>query len=143
MTDARHAAIAALLLRLMLGVLFLVHASLKIFVFTLPGTAHFFESLGLPAPFAYLDVVGEVGIGICLILGIGTRWVALLGVPILIGTIVTVHGAHGFFFSNQGGGWEYPAVWAILLVVQSLLGDGAAALGPLLVPGRPAQSRAA
>jgi hypothetical protein len=35
------------------------------------------------------------------------------------------HGAAGFFFSNEGGGWEFPAFWAVTLVVQALLGDGA------------------
>jgi putative oxidoreductase len=52
-------------------------------------------------------------------------------VPILLGAIVTVHGAAGFFFSNAHGGWEYPAFWAVALVAQALLGDGAFALLPL------------
>ena len=38
-TDTRTAPYAALLLRLTLGILFLAHASLKIFVFTPAGTA--------------------------------------------------------------------------------------------------------
>ncbi len=48
--------------------------------------------------------------------------------PILLGAIYAPHGAAGFF-SNQGGGWEFPAFWAVALVVQALLGDGAFALG--------------
>jgi len=51
-------------------------------------------------------------------------------VPILLGAIVTVHGAAGFFFSNAHGGWEYPAFWAVALVARALLGDGALALLP-------------
>ena len=40
---------AAFLLRLALGAMFLAHSViLKLFVFTLPGTAGFFQSLGLP-----------------------------------------------------------------------------------------------
>jgi hypothetical protein len=35
----------------------------------------------------------------------------------------------GFFFNNANGGWEYPAFWIVALVVQALLGDGAAAVG--------------
>jgi putative oxidoreductase len=54
--------------------------------------------------------------------------VALAATPILLGAIVTVHGAAGFFFNNPHGGWEYPAFWTIALLVQSLLGDGAYAL---------------
>ncbi|MGE8285680.1 MAG: LysR family transcriptional regulator, partial [Stenotrophomonas lactitubi] len=59
-----------------------------------------------------------------LLLGIYARWIGLLGVPLLLGTIVTVHGANGFSFANAGGGWEYPAFWALALVVLFLLGDG-------------------
>jgi putative oxidoreductase len=48
MTEPRNPAIAALLLRVSLGTMFVAHALLKYFVFTLPGNAQFFESLGLP-----------------------------------------------------------------------------------------------
>ncbi|MES1149639.1 MAG: LysR family transcriptional regulator, partial [Bradyrhizobium guangdongense] len=49
---------------------------------------------------------------------------------IVLGAIFTVHGASGFFFSNPKGGWEFPAFWAIALLAQALLGDGAYALRP-------------
>jgi putative oxidoreductase len=45
-----------------------------------------------------------------------------------LGTIVMVHGANGFWFTAKGGGWEYPAFWAIALVALALLGEGAFAL---------------
>ena len=63
-----------------------------------------------------------------LILGFGTRFVAIALAPILLGAIANVHGAAGFFFDNAKGGWEYPAFWIATLVVQALLGDGAFAL---------------
>lgn len=66
----------------------------------------------------------ELVITVALLLGIYARWVGLVGVPLLLGTIVTVHGANGFGFANAGGGWEYPAFWALALVVLFLLGDG-------------------
>ncbi len=130
MTDPRTAPYAALLLRVTLGALFLAHAALKIFVFTPAGTAHFFASLGLPPALAYLVMTGEVLGGVALILGVWTRVVALLLTPILLGAIVTVHAAAGFFFTDAHGGWEYPAFWIVALVVQALLGDGAYALRP-------------
>jgi putative oxidoreductase len=130
MTDPRTAPYAALLLRLTLGGLFLIHAGLKIFVFTPAGTAQFFTSIGLPATLAYITMVWEVAGGLALILGVWPRLVALAMVPVLIGTIVTVHGANGFFFSNANGGWEYPAFWSIALVALALIGDGALALKP-------------
>ena len=128
MIDSRTAPFAALVLRLTLGVLFLIHVSLKIFVFTPAGTAGFFQSIGLPGPLAYVVIAAELLGGIALITGFYARWVALALVPLLVGTIVTVHGAAGFFFSNPNGGWEYPAFWSVALVVQFLLGNGAFAL---------------
>jgi putative oxidoreductase len=130
MIDARTAPYAALLLRLTLGALFLTHGAIKLFVFTPAGTAGFFAAIGLPPALAYLVIAGEVLGGIALILGIWTRIIAIVLTPILIGAIVTVHGAAGFSFSNPNGGWEYPAFWAVALVVQALLGDGAYALRP-------------
>lgn len=115
---------AATLLRLALGVLFLVHALTKLLVFTPAGTAAFFESLGLPGVLGYLTIAVELTISAALLLGIYARWIGLLGVPLLLGTIVTVHGGNGFSFANTGGGWEYPAFWALALVVLFLLGDG-------------------
>lgn len=114
----------ATLLRLALGVLFLVHALTKLLVFTPAGTAAYFESLGLPSVLGYLTIGVELVITVALLLGVYARWVGLVGVPLLLGTIVTVHGANGFGFANAGGGWEYPAFWALALVVLFLVGDG-------------------
>jgi putative oxidoreductase len=128
MIDTRTAPLAALILRVALGVLFLAHLGLKVFVFTPSGTAQFFGSLGLPPALAYLTMAGELVGGIALILGVYTRWVAIAVVPILLGAIATVHIHAGFFFTAPNGGWEYPAFWALALVVQALLGDGAYSL---------------
>ena len=123
-----NADLAATILRVSMGLLFLVHAGLKLFVFTPAGTAGYFASLGLPGPLAYLVIAAELFGGIALILGVYSRWVSLALVPILLGSIYVPHGAAGFIFSNEGGGWEFPAFWAVTLVVQALLGDGAYAL---------------
>ena len=132
MSNPEYAAVAALLLRLALGVMFLAHAWLKIKVFTPAGTAQYFKSLGLPGEVAYPTIAAEVGGGVLLILGIETRWVALALVPLMLGTIVLVHGKAGWQFTNKDGGWEYPAFWIVGLLALALLGDGAAALGPML-----------
>lgn len=123
-----NADLAATILRVSMGILFLAHAGLKLFVFTPAGTVGYFASLGLPGPLAYLVIAAELVGGIALILGLYSRWVSLALVPILLGSIYVPHGAAGFFFSNEGGGWEFPAFWAVALVVQALLGDGAFAL---------------
>lgn len=123
-----NADLAATILRVALGILFIAHGWLKLVIFTPAGTAAFFESLGFPGALAYLVMAAELAGGVALILGVWTRWVSLALVPVLLGSIYAPHGAAGFFFSNEGGGWEYPAFWAITLVVQALLGDGAYAL---------------
>lgn len=128
MIDTRTAPYAALILRVALGVLFLAHAGLKIFVFTPAGTAQFFGSLGLPGFLAYLVILAEVVGGVALIAGFYARFAALALIPILLGAIITVHGAAGFFFSNPNGGWEFLAFWIAALLAQALLGEGAYAL---------------
>jgi putative oxidoreductase len=127
--SASNAEVAALVLRVSMGFMFLAHAWLKLAIFTPAGTVGFFESLGFPGALAYLVIAAELIGGMALIAGIGTRWVSLALIPILLGSIYAPHGAAGFFFSNEGGGWEFPAFWAVALVVQALLGDGAFALG--------------
>ncbi|MBP0600680.1 DoxX family protein [Herbaspirillum sp. LeCh32-8] len=119
---------AAFLLRVTMGIFFLVHAGLKIFVFTLPGTVGFFASLGVPGVLAYPVIVLEVVGGIALVLGFYGRWLALPLALDLLGAIVLVHGPAGFFFTNPHGGWEYLALWIVGLVALFLLGDGAFAL---------------
>jgi putative oxidoreductase len=136
MIDTRTAPYAALLLRLTLGTMFVAHALLKVFVFTLPGTVQFFESLGLPAALAYVTVAAELVGGVLLILGIGSRWVAVALIPFLLGA-AWVHLGNGWLFSAPKGGWEYPVFLVIAAVVQALLGDGAFALGNRFAP-RPA-----
>ena len=129
MTDRDNAAYAALLLRLTLGVAFIAHGLLKVLVFTVPGTVQFFGSLGLPPIAAYATIAAELIGGALLILGVYSRWVALALVPILLGA-AWAHSGNGWVFSSQGGGWEFPVFWAVTLLVQALLGDGAYALKP-------------
>ncbi|MDI5891142.1 DoxX family protein [Halomonas rhizosphaerae] len=114
---------AIALLRIALGVMTLAHGLMKVFLFTVPGTVGYFESLGLPGGLAYLTILAEVGGGMALILGLFTRWVSLALVPVLIGA-AWVHLGNGWVFSNEGGGWEFPVFWAIALLVQAGLGSG-------------------
>lgn len=128
MIDTKTAPYAALLLRVSLGIMFIAHGLyLKAFVFTLPGTAQFFASLGLPAALAYVVFFAETVGGASLLLGIQSRWVALALAPILLGA-AWVHWPNGWLFTAPNGGWEYPVFLAAAAFVQSLLGDGAYAL---------------
>ena len=129
MTDSRNPAVAALLLRVSLGTMFIAHALLKYFVFTLPGTAQFFESIGLPGALGYMTFAAELVGGVLLIAGVHVRIVALALLPILLGA-TWAHAGNGWLFNAPKGGWEYPAFWTVTLVVQALLGDGALSLRP-------------
>lgn len=130
MFDPRTAPYAALLLRIGLGVMFIAHSLwLKLFVFTLPGTAQFFGSIGLPPALAYLVFAAEAIGGVALVLGIATRPVALALIPVLLGA-TWAHAGNGWLFTNPNGGWEYPLFLALATAVQALLGAGAFALRP-------------
>lgn len=130
MIDNRTAPYAALVLRVSLGVLFIAHGLLlKVFTFTIPGTVGYFESIGYPGFFAYLVILGEIGGGLALILGVKTRIISLLLLPILLGATAQ-HLGNGWLFSAADGGWEFPALWTVLLFVQAMLGDGAYAWRP-------------
>lgn len=119
---------AATLLRIALGVMYLAHGLLKLLVFTPEGTAGFFGSLGLPAFLGPLTMALEITGGAALVLGVYARWVAAALIPVLIGSVVLVHGANGWGFGNEGGGWEYPVFLIFASVAQFLLGNGKFAL---------------
>lgn len=121
---------AALLLRVSLGVLFLLHGGLlKLGTFGLAGTMGFFGQLGYPPIFGAIVAIAEVAGGIALILGVWTRAVALLFIPIMIGATM-LHLPNGWLFSAPRGGYEFPALWTLLMLVQAGLGAGALALDP-------------
>ncbi|HVG49904.1 MAG TPA: DoxX family protein [Rubellimicrobium sp.] len=125
------------LLRVSLGTMFLAHSIvLKLLTYTLPGTAAFFEGVGLPGWLAYVTFAAEAVGGTALVLGVQARWVALLLSPFLLGALAAVHWAKGWVFTAPGGGWEYPAYLVVLCVAQALLGDGAWALRPSTSPSR-------
>ena len=127
MTHSSNADYAATVLRVSSGVLFLAHGLLKVNVFTVAGTVGYFESLGLPGLLAYLTIFAELAGGVALILGVATRLTALALIPVLLGA-TWVHSGNGWLFSAEGGGWEFPLYWAVVLGATALLGSGAFAL---------------
>jgi putative oxidoreductase len=130
MIDNTFAPYGILALRVTTGALFLFHGLVKLFVFTPAGTAGYFESIGLPGALGYLTMLAEIAGGLALILGVKTRIVSLALVPVLLGAAWFGHGGNGFNWSNAGGGWEYPVMWAVAQAVLAALGDGAYALVP-------------
>lgn len=112
------------LLRISLGIMWVAHALLKLFVFTLPGTAQFFTSVGLPGWLAYpvfgLELVG----GLALVLGVYARQISLALAPVMA-VAASVHFSNGWLHTSPNGGWEYPVFLTVASVALWLLGDGA------------------
>ncbi len=120
----------AFIMRVTLGSVLLAHSVyLKLMVFTLPGTAQFFDSIGLPGFMAYIVFAMEAVAGIALILGIRTRVFSALIIPVLLGA-TWAHSSSGWLFTNAGGGWEYPLILSIMALAQISLGDGNFSLSP-------------
>lgn len=135
MSKYQSSEVGALILRVALGLVFIAHSVyLKLVVYTLPGTADFFASIGLSGGLAYVVFAAEAVGGIALIAGVYTRLVAAALLPIALGAW-WAHSGAGWLFTNEGGGWEYPALLAVALLVQFLVGDGALAWRRSLVAG--------
>lgn len=141
MIDVRTAPYAALVLRIALGVVFIAHALLKYYVFTLPGTVKFFESIGLPGPLAYVTFWAELIGGTLILAGAWSRWASAALVPLLIGA-TWAHAGNGWLFTAPNGGWEYPAFLTVATLAQALLGDGKFAVSALF-PSREFQGATA
>lgn len=135
MVDTRLAPYGLLILRLALGLMWLSHGLMKVFVFTVPGFAGFLAKIGLPPALALPIIAAEIVGGLLIIAGVYARQVSVLLIPIMLGAL-NFHAGNGWVFSAPGGGWEYPAFLAIAQVVLALAGEGAFALKPAsLIPG--------
>ena len=108
------APLGLLLLRVGLGVVFLMHGLQKFNEWTLAGTAENFQQMGVPSPelaatvAAYAELIG----GIALIVGLLSRLAGLVLAVDMLGAIYFVHGSQGFFASN--GGYESVLVLSLI-----------------------------
>ncbi len=114
------------LLRISLGVMWIAHALLKLLVFTLPGTAQYFTSVGFPGVLAYPVFAAELLGGLALVFGIYSRQVSLALIPIMAAA-AWVHLPNGWVHTSPNGGWEYPVFLIVASLALWLLGDGALA----------------
>jgi putative oxidoreductase len=127
--NLNHPELGIAVTRIALGAVLIAHSAwLKAVVFTLPVTAQYFVSIGLPGVLAYVVFAVEAVAGVALVIGYRSRIAALAVIPVLLGASF-VHWTNGWLFTNAGGGWEYPALLAALAVAQAFLGDGAFAIG--------------
>ncbi|MCM3574313.1 MULTISPECIES: DoxX family protein [Mesobacillus] len=96
---------AATILRLVLGVTFLIHGAAK-FQGGIENTVGFFESLGFPGFSAYIVALVELVGGLAMLLGVGTRVVSILFAIVLAVAVVKVKLAGGFLGNGQMAGFE-------------------------------------
>ena len=98
------ASVGLLILRLALGIAFVMHGWQKFSEWGLGGTAQIFEGMDIPAPAAsaVFTAVVELASGIALILGILTRIAGVLLALAMAGALILVHAPAGFFASDGG-----------------------------------------
>ena len=121
--------VGAAVLRIALGIIYIMHGYLALFVFGPAGTAAYQRHIGLPFPELgawYLIAAHGIG-GVMMVLGIFTRWAALANVPIMFVALLLVHLKQGFFM-GQSGGYEFPLLVLAATVAQVFLGGGALAV---------------
>ncbi len=121
-----------MILRVFVGLVFLVHGATKLFGFGVVAFAEGLEQLGVPLPLFFAITVALVELlgGAVLMLGLLTRFVAIpLAIEMLV-AILLVHLPNGFF--TEDGGYEFPLVMLAASVALAVAGSGELALDKVL-----------
>lgn len=130
-TGARFAKWGMLPLRIVVGLVFLMHGAQKLFVFGLGGTADIMGKLGLPLPVlcAMIVIAVELLGGLAILLGVFTRVAgALLAFEMLI-AIIVVRLSGGFFAPY---GYEFELTLLAASLTFALNGPGGMSLEEML-----------
>jgi putative oxidoreductase len=126
--DREAVDVSLLAVRIIVGLIFMVHGSQKLFgAFEGPGLEGIVKMMG---PVGYLVTIGEFFGGFGLIVGFLTRFSAASLIVIMLGAIAMVHGPKGFFLDK--GGFEYNLSLIGLLLPILIAGPGRYAVGRLL-----------
>lgn len=128
--------IGLLMIRGILGIVFLFHGSQKLFgAFEGPGIRGFASLLdgqGIPSPFAAAVLSGgtEFFGGLLVLLGL---WLRIAVIPMVANMLVAVVVVHSGAFSVQNEGMEYALTLAVVLAALGLTGPGRFSV--LVLPG--------
>jgi len=127
------------LLRVALGAIFVMHGYDALAVLGAPAAAALVVRLGYPAalalPLAWYLIVAHGAGGALLIVGLWTRWAALVQVPIMASAVFLLHLPQGFFMRGIvedraagraiAGGYEYSLLVLAATLAVGLSGAGA------------------
>jgi putative oxidoreductase len=131
--------VGTLILRVVLGLTFLVHGLVK-FQGGIENIVGWFDSIGLPGFLAYgvglLEVVG----GIALVLGLFSRVVSALFALMMVGAILKVKLAVGFLGNGQMAGYELDLAFLAMGVFIAINGSKAYALDQYIFKGQEAEN---
>ena len=118
------------ILRIVVGLVFVIHGGQKLFVYGIEGVAGSFTQIGLPLPYvsALLATAAEFGGGLALLLGLYTRWAAVPIAATMLVAIFQVHLKNGFF---APGGFEYPLTLLAAAIALMSVGSGALSIDSL------------
>ena len=119
------------LLRMIVGLVFVLHGAQKLFVYHYAGVVGLFHQIGIPVPAlsAALAIAAELGGGLLLLTGFYTRVATIPVAVTMLVAIVQVHLHAGFFAQN--GGFEYPLTLLVANIALLIGGGGAFALDNL------------
>jgi putative oxidoreductase len=111
-----------LVLRLAIGLVFVVHGANKLFVTGVPSVMGFLAELGItpPALWAWSVTLGELAGGAALIVGVLTRVAACVTAASMMVAIATVLWVRGFFVP----GYEFALTLLAASVALQLAGPG-------------------
>jgi putative oxidoreductase len=114
-------------LRVVVGIVFVMHGGQKLFVMGIPNVVGFFSQAGIPFPHfsAILVTLVELFAGAALVLGAATRVAAALLAIDMAVAVLKVHLKNGFFLPM---GFEFALSMFAANVCLMLMGGGAASV---------------
>lgn len=125
MNDA--ASLVLLLFRIAVGVVFLAHGYNHVWGGgKIPGTARWFESLGMRpgVVHAWFASLTELGAGAMLVVGLLTPLAAAGVIGVMVVAWITNHMKNGFFIFRPGEGYEYVMTLTFCGIALAGLGAG-------------------
>jgi len=137
------------LLRVVVGIVFLMHGIQKLFMMGVPAVVGFLGTIGMPYPrfFGVLLPLIELFCGAALVLGLATRANALIMAVEMGVAIVKVHLRNGFFMPT---GYEFALTLLAACVCLFAMGAGAASVDGAIwgvkneiLPAKPAPAKPA